>query len=115
MLAPNTLLQDRYLVSRLLGQGGMGTVYQATDRKFGNTVAVKETFYSDPQMRQAFSQEARLLNGLRHPALPVVMDYFASAPSMHRPRSEVSSSCCSLLGFRNYHTKSTSPSTPRTL
>ncbi len=78
MLSPNTLLQDRYLILRLLGQGGMGAVYQATDRKFGNAVAVKETFYSNEQMRQAFTQEARLLNRLRHSALPVVMDYFSS-------------------------------------
>lgn len=79
MLVPNMLLQDRYLVLRLLGQGGMGAVYQATDRKFGNAVAVKETFYSDTQLRRAFSQEARLLNRLRHPALPVVMDYFSAS------------------------------------
>ncbi len=76
MLSPNTLLQDRYLILRLLGQGGMGAVYQATDRKFGSAVAVKETIYSNDQFRQAFSQEARLLNHLRHSALPVVMDYF---------------------------------------
>jgi serine/threonine protein kinase len=79
MLAPNTLLQDRYLVLRLLGQGGMGAVYQATDRKFGNAVAIKETFYGNAQLRRAFSREARLLNRLRHPALPVVMDYFSIA------------------------------------
>ena len=54
MLAPNTLLQGRYLVMRLLGQGGMGAVYQATDRKFGNAVALKETFYNDLQLRKAF-------------------------------------------------------------
>ncbi|MFN0087293.1 MAG: protein kinase domain-containing protein [Blastocatellia bacterium] len=77
MLAPNTLLQDRYLIMRLLGQGGMGAVYQATDRKFGNAVALKETFYSDTSLRKAFSQEARLLNRLRHAALPVVTDYFS--------------------------------------
>ncbi|MGH9841731.1 MAG: protein kinase domain-containing protein [Blastocatellia bacterium] len=77
MLAPNTLLQDRYLVMRLLGQGGMGAVYQATDQKFGNAVALKETFYSDANLRKAFSHEARLLNRLRHAALPVVTDYFA--------------------------------------
>ncbi len=76
MLAPNTLLQDRYLIMRLLGQGGMGAVYQATDRKFGNDVAIKETFYNDIQLRKAFSHEARLLNRLRHAALPVVTDYF---------------------------------------
>src|SRR5690349_12427998 len=79
MLAPNTLLQDRYLVLRLLGQGGMGTVYQATDRKFGNTVAVKETYCADQALLKAFSREARLLNGMRHAALPVVMDYFSAS------------------------------------
>src|SRR5262245_35261519 len=77
MLAPNTLLQGRYLVMRLLGQGGMGAVYQATYRKCGNAVAMKETCYNDLQLRKAFSHEARLLNRLRHAALPVVTDYFA--------------------------------------
>ncbi len=76
MLAPDTLLNDRYLILSPLGQGGMGAVYQATDQKFGNAVAIKETFYSDQQLRGAFSQEAKLLNRLRHAALPVVMDYF---------------------------------------
>ncbi|MBK9316972.1 MAG: protein kinase [Acidobacteria bacterium] len=77
MLAPDTMLHDRYLILSPLGQGGMGAVYQATDQKFGNQVAIKETFYTDVQLRGAFSQEAKLLNRLRHAALPVVMDYFA--------------------------------------
>lgn len=77
ILAPNTLLHERYLIMNPLGQGGMGAVYQATDQKFGNAVAIKETLYSDHQLQGAFSQEAKLLNHLRHAALPVVMDYFA--------------------------------------
>lgn len=76
MLDPETLLNDRYLILSPIGQGGMGAVYQATDQKFGNEVAIKETFYSDQQLRGAFSREAKLLNRLRHAALPVVMDYF---------------------------------------
>jgi hypothetical protein len=52
----------------------MGAVYQATDRKFGNAVAVKETFYGDQALLKAFSREARLLNCMRLPSLPVVMD-----------------------------------------
>jgi eukaryotic-like serine/threonine-protein kinase len=76
MIAPNTLLQNRYLVQKQIGQGGMGAVYIATDQRFGSTVALKETFFNDPGLRKAFEREARLLNHLRHPALPRVSDHF---------------------------------------
>lgn len=84
MIETNTLLQDRYLIMHLLGQGGMGAVYKAIDRKFGNTVALKETFYSDNRLREAFALEARLLNRLRHAALPVVTDYFSVGESQQQ-------------------------------
>jgi serine/threonine protein kinase len=77
MLEPATLLQNRYRVVRPLGQGGMGAVYEATDERFGKTVAIKEAFLGADSLRRAFEREARLLNDLRHPALPVVIDYFA--------------------------------------
>jgi eukaryotic-like serine/threonine-protein kinase len=76
MIAPDTLLQNRYLIQEQIGQGGMGAVYIATDQRFGSTVALKETFFDDAAMRRAFEREARLLNHLRHPALPRVSDYF---------------------------------------
>jgi serine/threonine protein kinase len=76
MIALNTLLQNRYLVLNQIGQGGMGAVYIATDQRFGSTVALKETFFTDPGLRKAFEREARLLNHLRHPALPRVSDHF---------------------------------------
>lgn len=76
MIAPNTLLQNRYMVLNHIGQGGMGAVYIATDQRFGSTVALKETFFDDPGLRKAFEREARLLNHLRHAALPRVSDYF---------------------------------------
>jgi eukaryotic-like serine/threonine-protein kinase len=76
MIAPDTLLQNRYLIQRQIGQGGMGAVYIATDQRFGSTVALKETFFEDAAMRRAFEREARLLNHLRHSALPRVSDYF---------------------------------------
>src|SRR5918911_4837530 len=76
MIAPDTLLQNRYLVVSQIGQGGMGAVYIATDQRFGSTVALKETFFDDPSLRKAFEREARLLNHLRHPALPRVSDHF---------------------------------------
>ena len=76
MIAPNTLLQNRYLVLNKIGQGGMGAVYIATDQRFGSTVALKETFFTEAGLRKAFEREARLLNHLRHPALPRVSDHF---------------------------------------
>src|ERR687893_1798544 len=76
MIAPNTLLQNRYLVRNQIGEGGMGAVYVATDERFGSRVALKETFFTDPNLRRAFEREARLLNRLRHHALPRVSDHF---------------------------------------
>ena len=76
MLAPNTLLQNRYLIVRPIGHGGMGAIYLARDERLAHTVALKETFFSDERMRKAFEREARLLAHLRHPALPKVTDHF---------------------------------------
>lgn len=76
MLAPNTILQDRYLVLRPVGKGGMGAVYQATDTRLDCTVALKEMLLTDSAMRRAFEREAQLLAHLRHPTLPRVSDHF---------------------------------------
>ncbi len=76
VLAPDTLLQERYRVIRQLAKGGMGTVYMARDQRFGNTVALKEACIDRDFLRKAFEREARLLNHLRHAALPVVTDFF---------------------------------------
>jgi tetratricopeptide (TPR) repeat protein len=77
MLAPNTILQSRYLIARQLGQGGMGTVYQATDERFKNFVAVKEARFPTIEVDRAFEREAHLLRSLKHPALPGVIDFFS--------------------------------------
>ena len=76
MIEAGTILQDRYLVSKHIGAGGMGAVYVGTDQRFGSTVAIKETFFTDESLRRAFEREARLLNSLRHPALARVSDHF---------------------------------------
>lgn len=76
MLAPGTLLQNRYSIARLIAEGGMGAVYLARDQRLDNMVALKETLFTDERMSKAFEREARLLARLRHPALPRVSDHF---------------------------------------
>ncbi|MEW6284541.1 MAG: serine/threonine-protein kinase, partial [Candidatus Eremiobacterota bacterium] len=75
-------LQDRYLVVRLLGRGGMGAVYLAEDQRLsGRLWAVKEMVCYDQvmvaQATQNFEREAQMLAGLRHKSLPMITDYFS--------------------------------------
>jgi molecular chaperone DnaK len=79
MLVADTILQSRYRVLRQLGQGGMGTVYEALDERLGTTVAVKEAHYHDEHLRKQFEREARLLARLRHPTMTRVIDHFQDA------------------------------------
>ncbi|MDI1242718.1 MAG: serine/threonine-protein kinase [bacterium] len=76
MIEKGRLLQDRYRIDRQIGQGGMGAVYIATDERFGSVVAIKETLCMDDNYRKAIEREARLLNSLKHHALPRVTDHF---------------------------------------
>ena len=75
-LATGFLLNNRYRILDILGQGGMGAVYRAMDENLNVTVAVKEnSFFSEEYARQ-FQREAQVLAALRHPNLPRVFDYF---------------------------------------
>src|SRR6195256_2767489 len=77
MLAPEQVLQNRYRIIRLLGQGGMGAVYEALDERLDTTVALKETLFADERLRKQFEREARLLARMHHPAPPRVSDHFS--------------------------------------
>lgn len=78
------VLQDRYELTKKLGQGGMGAVYLASDRRLSTVRwAVKEmsdAAITSPLERQqasaAFRHEAELLARLDHPNLPRVTDHF---------------------------------------
>jgi serine/threonine protein kinase len=76
MIETGKVLQQRYRIDKQIGQGGMGAVYIATDERFGSTVAIKQTLLMDDNYRKAIEREARLLNSLKHVALPRVSDHF---------------------------------------
>ena len=76
MLNNGTVLHGRYRIVRLIGSGGMGAVYEAIDWRLDVTVAVKQCRLPGADADSAFEREAKLLAVLRHPSLPVVMDYF---------------------------------------
>ncbi|NTW00221.1 MAG: protein kinase [Oscillochloris sp.] len=76
MLAPGTMLQERYRIAAQIGKGGMGAVYLARDLRLSHDVAIKETLFHDNAYRRAFEHEAKLLARLRHQALPKVSDHF---------------------------------------
>jgi serine/threonine protein kinase len=76
-LSVGTILQGRYRISRQLGHGGFGAVYEAVDDEIGLSFALKETFYADhEELRQAFKREAKILASLSHDAFPRVSHYF---------------------------------------
>jgi serine/threonine-protein kinase len=64
-----------YEISDLIGVGGMGEVYRATDGALGRVVAIKvlpEAVAHDPERLARFDREARTLAGLNHPNIAVV-------------------------------------------
>lgn len=77
------LNNGRYIVIKLLGQGGMGAVYKALDTHAQQrVVAIKEmsqTGLSKQELQEAiasFTHEARLLAHLSHPSLPRIYQQF---------------------------------------
>jgi serine/threonine protein kinase len=75
-LAPGTAF-GAYLVSGLLGAGGMGEVYRARDPKLGRDVAIKvlpEAVANDPDRLSRFTREARLLAALNHPNVGAIYE-----------------------------------------
>ncbi len=59
-----------YDVTALIGEGGMGQVYRATDTKLDRDVALKilpDAFVNDPERLARFEREAKVLASLNHP------------------------------------------------
>ena len=75
-LETGDLLNQRYRILDILGQGGMGAVYRALDENLDVVVAVKDNAFLSEDYSRQFKREAKVLATLRHPNLPRVFDYF---------------------------------------
>ena len=73
-LAPGTRL-GHYDVTALIGEGGMGQVWQATDTQLNRQVALKilpDAFAADPERLARFTREAQILASLNHPNIAAI-------------------------------------------
>lgn len=84
LLAPGAILQSRYKITKLIGQGGMGAIYLADDTRFSNRVCViKEMLdhFTDEEQRAIatsnFLREADMLSSMHHEGIPEVYDRFS--------------------------------------
>ncbi|MBI2838181.1 MAG: protein kinase [Acidobacteria bacterium] len=57
---------DRYEILELIGQGGMGRVYRAVDRRLKRSVALKFIRQEDPELSRRFTQEAQSQARVEH-------------------------------------------------
>ncbi|MEZ6037924.1 MAG: protein kinase [Planctomycetota bacterium] len=65
----------------LVGRGGMGAVYKAVQKRLGRTVALKvmpKELGAQPEFRERFEREARVLATLNHPHVIAVHDFGAA-------------------------------------
>ena len=67
----------QYETIRLLGKGGMSEVYEAENPRLGSRHALKLFTYEkdDPEVRERFQVEGRLLARLNHPRIVKVTDF----------------------------------------
>ncbi|WP_194858535.1 serine/threonine-protein kinase [Myxococcus sp. AB056] len=72
------VLDGRYKIESVLGQGGMGMVFRATQTSVQRPVAVKTlnpSLAAAPQFFERFRREAELASRLRHPNVITIFDF----------------------------------------
>ena len=75
----------RYEIVRVLGSGGMGTVYEARQDAPRRTVALKVLTALHPRAAERFRYEAELLGRLRHPRIATILEAGVGAPDHGGP------------------------------
>ncbi len=76
-LTPGELLDGKYRITREIGRGAMGVVYEAMHAALGRRVAVKtllEEMSANAQLGERFEREARAASAIGHPHIVDVFD-----------------------------------------
>lgn len=76
---PGDIITEKYRIIDILGQGGVGTTYEAQDLENDRRVALKVLSFrrmDDWKKMELFEREARILSQLNHPSIPRYLDYF---------------------------------------
>ena len=83
------VINGRYTLRALIGEGGMATIYRAHDALLEREVAVKvlrPQFAADPGFAARFRKEALRAAALSHPNIVRIYDYGVEQPSSRRRR-----------------------------
>ncbi|MBD1847134.1 serine/threonine protein kinase [Cyanobacteria bacterium FACHB-63] len=82
-LPDGTIVQNRYRILRVLGQGGFGRTYLAQDTNRFNEICVLKEFEPQSQgskyaqkAEELFTREAKVLHQLHHPQIPQFRELF---------------------------------------
>ena len=78
MRIPEGTVLGVYRIESVIGEGGMGVVYRARDMALGRDVALKclhLNLAGDPEVRNRFVREARVLRTWRHPGAVAIHDF----------------------------------------
>jgi serine/threonine protein kinase len=77
VLEPGTTFAGKYLIDGVLGKGGMGAVYSATNQSIGRRVAIKvlvADLAERDDVKKRFALEARAAAVINHPGIVDVLD-----------------------------------------
>ncbi|HTK56887.1 MAG TPA: protein kinase [Gemmatimonadales bacterium] len=82
-LLPGATFGDRYTIIRVVGRGGMGTVYKAHDKELAEDIAIKllrvDALRGDPTMVERFKSEIRLARRISHTTVVRTHDFGETA------------------------------------
>ncbi|HHP7243514.1 MAG TPA: protein kinase domain-containing protein [Elainellaceae cyanobacterium] len=84
--SPETLINQRYRIEKILGRGGFGVTYLASDtQRFDDLCVLKEFFptskteYVVQKARSLFEREAKTLYQINHPQIPKFLAWFTDS------------------------------------